>query len=70
MLAISPLASALGCAVFASIFGFFSSGNIGSMSPDDLMVGFMPVMCFSIAILCISFILTVVIKNKIVRIDN
>ena len=70
MLAVSPLASALGCAVFASIFGLFSSGSIGSMSQDDLMAGFIPIMCFSIVVLCISLICTLVIKNKVVRKEN
>ncbi len=70
MLAVSPLASALGCAVFASIFGFYSSGSIGSMSQDELLAGFIPIMCFSIVVLCISFICTVAIKNKVVRVEN
>lgn len=51
MLVINYVASALGCVVFATIFGFFSPGEIGSVSRTMLDNGFIPTMVFSIAIL-------------------
>ena len=67
MLVINYVASALGCVLFAMIFGIFSSGTISTMGPEQLKEGFIPVMWFSIIILIVALICTLSVKNKIVR---
>ena len=67
MLVINYVVSALGCVIFATMFGFFSSGDMLTLNAAALRDGFIPTMWFSIAILGITLLCTLSVKNKIVK---
>ena len=66
MLMINYLASALGCVLFAMIYGFVTNSGSGA-AKDLIMDGFVANMWFSLAILAMAMICTLSVKNKIVR---
>lgn len=67
MLVVNYVASALGCVLFAMVFGIFSPGQIEELGKDGLMNGFIPTMWMSIALLVLALICTLSVKNKIVK---
>ena len=67
MLMINYVASALGCVLFAMIFGLVTDTDLVDPPGHVLMDGFVATMWFSLAILAIAMICTLVVKNKIVR---
>jgi magnesium-transporting ATPase (P-type) len=67
MLVINYVASALGCVIFAMVFGIYAKGDITEMSDTVLSEGFVPTMWFSIIILMLALLCTLSVKNKIVK---
>jgi len=67
MLVVNYIASALGCVLFAMVFGMFSPGELSTLGHDSLSDGFIPTMWMSLAFLAIAMVCTLVVKNKIVR---
>ena len=67
MLVINYVASALGCVLFALVFGIYATGDITNMSDTVLKEGFIPTMWFSIAILAVALLCTLSVKNMIVK---
>ena len=67
MLVVNYVASSLGVVIFALLFGLFSPGNLEDLSGQAFLDGFLPTMWFSIIILAIALVCTLVVKNKIVR---
>ena len=70
MLVINYVASALGCVIFAMVFGIYAKGDIADMSNEILDDGFIPTMWFSIVILMLALLCTLSVRNKIVRKDE
>ena len=66
MLMINYLASALGCVLFAMIYGFVTNSGSGA-AKDLIMDGFVANMWFSLGLLFIAMVCTMAVKNKIVR---
>ena len=67
MLVINYVASALGCVLFAIIFGLTTDGDIEHMSDTMVAHGFSVAMWFSLVLMIIAMICTLSVKNKIVR---
>lgn len=68
MLVVNYVASALGCVLFAMIFGLFSkTGDLLNVSPHELREGFLPTMIFSVILLVIALLCTLSVKNKVVK---
>lgn len=64
---INYVASALGCVIFAMVFGIYAKGDIMNMSNTVLSDGFVPTMWFSIIILMLALLCTLSVKDKIVK---
>ena len=67
MLVINYVASALGCVLFATIFGLATVGDISEMSERMIADGFTVTMWFSLALLALAMVCTLSVKNKIVK---
>ena len=68
MLVINYVASALGCVLFAMIFGLFSkTGDLLQVTPHELREGFLPTMIFAAVILFIALLCTLSVRNIVVK---
>ena len=68
MLVINYVASALGCVLFAMIFGLFSkTGDLLQVTPHELREGFLPTMIFAVVILFIALLCTLSVRNIVVK---
>lgn len=68
MLVINYVASALGCALFAMLFGLFSkTGDLLQLTPHELREGFLPTMIFSVVLLFIALLCTLSVRNIVVK---
>ena len=67
MLVINYVASALGCVLFATIFGLATTGDISEMSERMIADGFTVTMWFSLALLALAMVCTLSVRNKIVK---
>jgi len=66
MLMVNYLASALGCVLFAMIYGLKANKD-GFVEVNEIMNGFVSNMWFSVALLAIAMICTLSVKNKVVK---
>ena len=68
MLVVNYVASALGCALFAMLFGMFSkTGDLLQLAPHELREGFLPTMIFSVVLLFIALLCTLSVRNIVVK---
>ena len=67
MLMINYLASALGCVLFALIFSVSTNSGLEGSTKDMLMDGFTATMWFSLILLGLAMVCTMVVRNKVVE---
>jgi MFS family permease len=67
MMVINYVASALGCVFFAMIYSITTASTASVSTPEDLATGFTANMWFSLILLALAMVCTLVVKNKIVK---
>lgn len=67
MLMVNYMASALGCVLFAVVFSLITNSPATDPFDKDMLAGFTATMWFSLALMAVALVCTLVVKNKIVK---